>query len=160
MTNIEVDVVARQHTEYYFEFDVNPSDSQPWIERVHNCSYIEKVGFGQSPGFLRGIVIAGPVAFKDINKNSVQLLFDRLWYYRNYRIGGVFILERDVTDKVDKVTYETLEGFASFIAHRGSTDAPEAADARVYRSIYSVEKATGKVEIERIFVKSIEYLQR
>ena len=142
-----------KHTETYFEFETGFDTTHEIILRVHACSYIETVGFGQSEGYLPGIVEAGPFNFQPIDSESIQLLFDSLWYYRNRPLGGSFVLERNVNAENEYITYNALEGLASFNAYT------DKATIWLFRSEYKINTSSGGISIAREMVDTLKIRQ-
>ncbi|CAN5533582.1 hypothetical protein BH23BAC4_BH23BAC4_03460 [soil metagenome] len=153
---VEESLGAGRSTDRHFEFDV---ESENLRARVYRCDLLREVAFGvltldgaigsTPPSYVGGVVRLGPVDPSRVTEEEVRELIDEVWFYREHRLRGAFVLERTAVEAADAVTYEMLEGRTVF-ASRGTREASARCDKiTVFRTRYRADKATGSVAIDR-----------
>ncbi len=147
--------------EKFFEFKTLKPESKNFPNnkyylsyRVYKCSYLSDLQHGmyyKKDNFISDNYI-GTFAKKTITKKNVKELIEFLWYsaFGNYNKRGAKVLgsfTEENTDSIKHIIFETRVGYGDWGIHD---------QIFLIKSIYTVDKNSGKIELTEENIKKLE----
>jgi hypothetical protein len=155
LTQLELDttkLIDGQSTEKYFEFNWVPDSSvnhPPYIFRMHKNSYFEGVKYGRLDNDRGQVLELGKLNYRPITSQTVKEFFDRLWFFKNYNVGGSVVLKRTIFENINNYLY-TIYYTRTVFGDYGLQDR-----IYLYKGEFQIDKSNGVSQVNYSLIKEV-----